>query len=179
LSRLIRESQSEHEANSSYDLSDSWNTAGTWTRKIEYNSSGLVTDAYDARSVHTHFGYDDLNRVSQITYSDSTPTAHYYYDSQSLPSGAPDTSSPDSYTRAHTVGRLVAMTYGNGSTGSYFDYDAMGRVTKQFQITGSGPTKYKLLYGYNHVGLLTGETYPSGRALTYAYDDGGRLSSVS
>src|SRR2546422_9686345 len=27
--------------------------------------------------------------------------------------------------------------------------------------------------------MLTGETYPSGRALTYAYDEGGRLWSVS
>src|SRR5256885_230427 len=53
-----------------------------------------------------------------------------------------------------------------------------GRVTKQFQITGSTPAKYKLTYGYNYAGLLTSETYPSGRALSYSYDDGGRLSSV-
>jgi len=86
-----------------------------------------VTDAYDARGVHTSFSYDDLNRVTQIGYSDSTPTAHYYYDSQSLPSGAPSTSSPDSYARAYTAGRLVAMTYGSGATGNYFDYDVSGR----------------------------------------------------
>jgi RHS repeat-associated protein len=181
LSRLIRENQVEQETTSltsSYDLTDSWNTGGHWTRKIAYNSSGLVTDAYDARGVHTTFSYDDLNRVTQISYSDSTPTSHYYYDSQSLPSGAPSTSSPDSYSRTYTAGRLVAMTYGTGATGTYFDYDATGRVTKQFQITGSGPTKYKLLYDYNYAGLLTSETYPTGRALAYAYDDGGRLSSV-
>jgi RHS repeat-associated protein len=179
LSRLIRENQSEQETNSSYDLSDDWNTGGHWTRKVLYNSSGLVTDAYDARGVHTTFSYDDLNRVTQIGYSDSTPTAHYYYDSQTLPSGAPGTSSPDSYARAYTAGRLVAMTYGSGATGNYFDYDVAGRVTKQFQLTGSGPTKYKLTYGYNNAGLLTNEVYHSGRSLTYAYDDGGRLSSIS
>ena len=178
LSRLIRENQSEQETNSSYDLSDSWNTGGHWTRKILYNSNGLVTDAYDARGVHTTFSYDDLNRVTQIGYSDSTPTAHYYYDSQSLPSGAPSTSSPDLYTRSYTAGRLVAMTYGSGATGNYLDYDVAGRVTKQFQITGSSPTKYKLTYGYNDAGLLTNEVYHSGRSMTYAYDDGGRLSSV-
>lgn len=178
LSRLIREKQVEQETNSSYNLSDAWNTSGAWTRKIDYNSSGLVTGAHDARGVDTTFSYDDLNRTQTITYSDSTPTAHYYYDAQTLPSGAPSSSSPDLYTRTYTTGRLVAMTYGSGATGNYFDYDIAGRVTKQFQITGSTPAKYKLAYDYNLAGMLTSETYPSGRAMAYAYDEGGRLSSV-
>jgi len=134
---------------------------------------------YDARGVHTTFSYDGLNRVTQISYSDSTPTAHYYYDSQSLPSGAPSTSSPDSYSRGYSAGRLVAMTYGSGATGNYFGYDNIGRVTIQFQLTGSTPAKYKLTYGYNYLNEVTSETYPSGCALSYAYDDGGRLSSLS
>ncbi|MFZ0751281.1 MAG: DUF4214 domain-containing protein, partial [Pyrinomonadaceae bacterium] len=179
LSRPIRERQVEQTVNSNYDLSDSLTGNGSWTRKVEYNSSGLVTNAYDARGVQTSFSYDDLNRVTQVSYSDSTPTAHYYYDSQSLPSGAPSTSSPDSYSRGYSTGRLVAMTYGSGATGTYFGYDTMGRVVQQFQLTGSTPTKYKLSYSYNHAGLLTGQTYPSGRALSYSYDEGGRLSQLS
>jgi RHS repeat-associated protein len=171
LSRLIREKQVEQTVNSNYNLSDTWNTAGTWTRKIDYNSSGLVTNGYDARGVQTTFSYDDLNRVTTISYSDSTPTAHYYYDNQTLPSGAP------TYTHSNTTGRLLAMTYGAGAAGNYFAYDSMGRVITQKQVTGS--TTYGLSYSYNNVGLLTGETYPSGRALTYSYDEGGRLSQVS
>jgi RHS repeat-associated protein len=178
LSRLIREKQVEQDTNSSYNLSDSLTGNSSWTRKIEYNSSGLVTDGYDARSVHTQFVYDDLNRVTQISYSDSTPAAHYYYDAQGLPSGAPSSSSPDSYSRGYSTGRLVAMTYGSGATGNYFGYDNVGRVVQQFQLTGSGPAKYKLSYSYNYAGMLTGETYPTNRALAYAYDDGGRLASV-
>src|SRR6266568_3761759 len=190
LSRLIRERQVEQDTNSSYNLSDSITGNSAWSREIDYNSSGLVTDAYDARSVHTKFTYDGLNRVVQIEYlkpsggteiAEGTPTAHYYYDSQSLPSGAPSTSSPDSYSRGYSAGRLVAMTYGSTTspTGSYFGYDNVGRVTMQFQLTGSAPAKYKLAYGYNYLNEVTSETYPSGRALSYAYDDGGRLSSVS
>ena len=170
LSRLIRERQVEQSTNSSYDLSDSLTSNSSWTRRIDYNSSGLVTDGYDARGVHTSFSYDDLNRVTQIGYSDSTPAAHYYYDSQSLPSGAP------SYTPSNTTGRLLAITYGSGATGDYFAYDVMGRATTQKQVTGS--TTYGLSYTYNYAGLLTGETYPSGRALSFSYDDGGRLSSL-
>jgi len=189
LSRLIRERQVEQTTNSSYDLSDSITGNSAWTRKIDYNSSGLVTDAYDARSVHTKFTYDGLNRVIQIEYlkpgnpnevAEGTPTAHYYYDSQSLPNGAPSTSSPDNYARGYSTGRLVGMTYGSSTstTGDYFGYDNMGRVNIQFQLTGSTPAKYKLTYGYNYLDEITSETYPSGRALTYAYDEGGRLSSV-
>jgi RHS repeat-associated protein len=172
LSRLIRERQVEQNTNSSYDLSDSLTSNSSWSRRIDYNSSGLVTDGYDARGLHTTFSYDDLNRVYQITYSDSTPAAHYFYDSQTLPSGAP------SYTHSNTTGRLLAMTYGSSSstTGNYFAYDVMGRVTTQKQVTGSAT--YGLSYAYNYAGQLTGETYPGTRALAYHYDDGGRLSQV-
>lgn len=71
------------------------------------------------------------------------------------------------------------MTYGSTATGNYFSYDNMGRVTTEWQLTGSTPTKYKLSYGYNLGDLVTSETYPSGRALSLSYDDGGRLSQVS
>jgi RHS repeat-associated protein len=179
LSRLIRERQVEQITNSSYDLSDPLTGNSSWTRKIDYNSSSLITDAYDARGVHTTISYDGLNRVTTITYSDSTPTAHYYYDSQTLPSGAPSIGSPDYYSRGYSSGRLVAMTYGNGATGTYVGYDNVGQMTQQFQLTGSTPTKYKLSYAYNYAGLLTGETYPSGRAIAHSYDEGGRLAQVS
>ncbi len=171
LSRLIRERQVEHATNSSYNLSDSLTGNSAWSRKIDYNANGLVTDGYDARGVHTQFSYDDLNRLTQITYSDSTATGHYYYDSQTLPAGAP------SYTHGSATGRLIAMTYGNGATGTYFGYDSMGRVNIQKQVTGS--VTYSLSYAYNLAGVLTSETYPGGRALSHAYDEGGRLASVS
>src|SRR2546425_8694416 len=76
-----------------------------WSRKIIYNSSGLVQDAYDARQINTHFDYDGLNRVYQITYTDGTPAAHYFYESQ-VPNGAP------SYDNGYATGRLTSMTYG-------------------------------------------------------------------
>ena len=171
LSRLIRERQVEQSTNPNYNLSDSLTGNSAWSRKFEYNSSGLVTNGYDARGVQATFSYDPLNRLTQISYSDSTPTAHYYYDSQTLPSGAP------SYTLSNTTGRLLAATYGSGATGTYFAYDAMGRVVTQKQVTGS--STYSLSYTYNQGGLLTSETYPSGRSIAYSYDGGGRLSSLA
>ena len=69
------------------------------------------------------------------------------------------------------------MTYGSGATGDYFGYDVMSRVNVQKQVTGSAT--YGLSYAYNYGGLLTSETYPSNRAVSYSYDEGGRLSQVS
>jgi RHS repeat-associated protein len=171
-SRLVRERQVEQATNASYNLSDPLTGNSAWSRRIDYNSSGLVTDGYDARGVHTQFYYDSLNRPTQISYSDGTPTAHYYYDSQTLPGGHPN------YTPVNSNGRLIAMTYGSGPTGTYFNYDEVGRTASQWQVTGSTPTTYSLSYSYNLAGLLTSQSYPSGRALTYAYDEGGRLASA-
>jgi RHS repeat-associated protein len=171
LSRLIREREVEQATNSAYDLSDSLTGNSSWSRKTDYNSSSEVTDAYDARGVHTQFSYDDLHRVTQISYSDSTPTEHYYYDSQTLPSGAP------TYTHGYATGRLIAMTYGSGAAGTYYGYDSMGRVNVQRQVTGSAT--YTLAYTYNYAGMLTSETYPTSRTLSYGYDEGARLASIS
>jgi RHS repeat-associated protein len=171
LSRLIRERQVEQTVNPAYDLTDPLTNNSSWTRKTEYNADGLVSDVYDARGVHTQISYDTLNRATTITYSDSTPAAHYYYDSQTLPNGAPV------YTHGYANGRLIAATYGSGATGTYFGYDQAGRVNVQRQVTGSAT--YSLSYGYNLSGLLTSETYNSGRTVNYVFDEGGRLTSLN
>ena len=173
LSRLIREKSAEQTANSSYNLSDSVTGNSSWSRKLEYNSYGLLTRSSDARGVLADFSYDALNRLTLVDYSDSTPDARYYYDSQTLPSGAP------SYTHGYANGRVIAMTYGSSSsiTGNYYGYDSMGRVNEQRQVTGSNT--YSLSYTYNLAGLLATETYPTGRVLTHSYDNAARLSQIS
>lgn len=171
LSRKIRERQAEQTVNSNYNLTDSLTGNSSWTSKFEYNSDSLITHAYDARGVQTDFSYDGLNRLTLIDYQDSTPDANYYYDSQTLPSGAP------SYTHGSANGRLIAITYGGGATGTYFGYDSRGQANVQKQVTGS--TTYSLSYAYNLAGLLTSETYPNGRVVSYAYDAAARLTQVS
>ncbi|HYV11705.1 MAG TPA: DUF4214 domain-containing protein [Pyrinomonadaceae bacterium] len=173
LSRLIRERHVEQTPNSSYNLSDSLTSNSSWTKKFEYNSNSQLTHSYDARGIQTDLYYDDLNRVTLIDYSDSTPDSRYYYDSQTLPSGAP------SYTHGSANGRLIAMTYGSSSsiTGTYYGYDSMGRVNVQKQVTGANT--YSLSYTYNLAGLLATETYPTSRVLTNSYDNAGRLSQIS
>jgi len=60
----------------------------------------------------------------------------------------------------------------------YNAYDQAGRVTKSTQTTGGVPYAFSS-YGYNMLDGLTSETYPSGRAVQYAYDNGGRVKTVA
>jgi YD repeat-containing protein len=68
----------------------------------------------------------------------------------------------------------VANTY---SATSYLNYDALGRALQSSQATAA--QAYSFSYGYNLMGSLTSETYPSGRVITTEYDGAERASSVA
>jgi RHS repeat-associated protein len=124
----------------------------------------------------TTLAYDALNRPTSKAYTTgsaalATPTVNYYYDNQSLPSGAP------SYSRGSSLGRLVATTHGGGSEGNYFSYDALGRVVEKWQRTGT--TNYRVQANYDLAGAMTWQKYPSNNEVNYSFDAAGRLSSFS
>jgi RHS repeat-associated protein len=170
--------------------------SGTVSYQYDDNGNLLVktdarTDPLDAnKKVNTHFDYDALNRITRRWYNGSnlatsnihnTPTppsgvgatdeAKFYYDTQSLPGGAP------TYTRGATVGRLVAQTYGTGSNGDYYAYDVLGRQTLKIQQTGT--INYQMSAAYTLSGAPTTLTYPSGHTVNSAYDQVGRLTALS
>jgi len=96
----------------------------------------------------------------------------YFYDSQGLPSGAPN------YSRGYASGRLVAVTYGTGSSaGDYYGYDAAGRAVLKIQQTSG--TNYQVNATYNLGGAITSQNYPSGHMVNYGYDSAGRTNSVT
>jgi len=145
-----------------------------------YDNNGNLTSKLDALSITTTFVYDVLNRVTSKSYNDSpqTPPVSYFYDAQSLPSGAP------SFDRGSATGRLVAVTYGSGSSaGTYRGYDALGQVVRQYQRTDS--VNYLVEATYNRASGMASETYPSvpgagdRRTVTYTPDAAGRLASLS
>ena len=146
LGRLTHERHVEQDA--PYTTTDSVAGNNQWSRKSVYTAQGFIEDAYDARQVRTHFTYDGLNRVTNIqaflqngSPDPATPPSFYYYDAQALPGGAPV------FNRGFSTGRMVAMTYGSSTsvTGTYYGYDAMGRVNTQRQVTSG--TTYSLNYG--------------------------------
>lgn len=147
------------------------------TVSYQYDNNGNLTLKTDARSITTTFSYDALNRATLKNYSDATPDLAYFYDNAPLPAGAP------SFERGSASGRLVAVTYGGASEGTYRGYDAMGRVMRQYQRTEA--VNYLVEASYYPNGALQTETYPAvpgagdRRTITYTNDAAGRLASLS
>lgn len=152
----------------------------SWTRKLVYDEpigtttyKGLLTSHYDARNVRTRYTYDNLNRPRQVTYTDGTPTVTNSYDQAQagyFNKGRLTTVQTAAVAASGSVPAIPATTQS-------YDYDLMGRVKAHIQTVGT--QSYTFTYSYNLAGQLTGETYPSGRVVSYGYDDAARLDTVT
>jgi len=81
-------------------------------------------------------------------------------------------------TGAYLVGRLTMVQNPNSAT-LYTSFDALGRVTGSSQQTLGMALPYPTFsYSYDLAGETTSMTYPSGRMVTYAYDQAGRINAV-
>ena len=147
------------------------------TTSYSYDDNGNLTLKTDARSITTTFTYDALDRLLVKDYSDATPDVAFYYDAQTLPTGAP------SFSRGSSKGRLVAVLTGGTNAGTYYGYDALGQTLRRIQRTDS--INYLSDAAYNKAGAVTTETYPSvpgatgRRTVTNSYDGAGRLSALT
>jgi RHS repeat-associated protein len=129
-----------------------------------YDANGNLTGKTDARSITTTYAYDNLNRVKTRSYSDSTPAVAYSYDGTGL-------GSVPSYSK----GKLTKVSSSVSET-KYDSFDNLGRILTSQQIT-DGQT-YTFGYAYNLGGMLTEETYPSGRKVKNSFATDGDLSKV-
>jgi RHS repeat-associated protein len=158
----------------------------------QYDENGNLQVKTDARGVSAHSSYDALNRPIRRWYNGSSSRTDetnnvpvlpsdvvtsdevtYFYDSQGLPSGT-----PQGFSRGYATGRLVAVTYGTGSSaGDYYGYDGAGRAILKFQQTSG--SNYQVIASYNLAGAITSQTYPSGHVVNYAYDGAGRTNNMT
>lgn len=149
-----------------------------WSRKLIYDETytttgltetytGLLTSSYDARNVETKFRYDQLNRIYKVTYSDSTPAITNNYDQ--VRNGF--------FNNGHLTEALTAAVSPRPSTALRYNFDLMGRTASSEQTVDT--QTYVMEYGYDLADTLTSQKYPSGRIVTYAFDDAARLSQVS
>jgi RHS repeat-associated protein len=141
-----------------------------------YDANGNLVAKTDARSIAATYGYDTLNRITQKTYSDSTPSMYYTYDVH--PSwGLSDVT--------NVVGRLVeARNQYAGTTGSGTDtvnsYDAMGRVIRQWQQTPDlAPGGDFLYYTYDLAGDLASSTNGVGVTFNNTVNGAVRLTTMT
>lgn len=161
------------------------------------NNPTSVTDANGNATTPAGDGvttltYDQLNRVSAVDYSDTTPDVSVSYDANSNLTQLTDGAGTE--TRSYdTLNRLMSLARGS-DTFSY-EYDAASNLSKR-TYPGSVVTDYSYdnderlatvtansattSYGYDEAGNLTTITLPSanGHTETRVFDRSGRLSEV-
>jgi RHS repeat-associated protein len=140
-----------------------------------YDANGNLASKIDARGITTNYNptaspIDALNRVTQKTYSDGTPSATFTYDLSSV-DGLTGLQNP--------IGRVVEASVGNARTVN--SYDAVGRVVTQRQCTllNCGSSWYVLTDQYNDVGNPTSTTNGLGTTFSYTYNGAGRLTGLT
>ncbi len=171
LSRLTHERQIEANTTLNHD-GVKVTSGGLWTKYLKYKPDGLLDYGVDARGVKTTFGYDGLNRVLSVTFTDGTPQITYTYDQART-----GFFNHGALTRVETLQGDATLRPDTPATATEFDYDKMGRVVKHRQTIGT--QTYALEYGYNLAGQLTSEKYPSGKIVSMGYDAKGRLASIA
>jgi RHS repeat-associated protein len=182
LSRLTHEKQAEQAG--TINAADPLTGNPSWSRRLTYdetrdgvNYRGLLTTAEDARHVLTYFRYDRHGRPYRVDYSDGTPTVTNKYDqprTDAPPAGAPAVAfrNKGHLTEVTTAASTTAEGWAIPQTQQFYDFDLMGRTRRHRQSVGAHT--YELRYDHNLGGGLVSERYPSGRVVTYGYDDAGR-----
>jgi RHS repeat-associated protein len=96
----------------------------------------------DARGTTTTYKYDVMNRLTSKTYSDSTPTATYFYDVAPAAGNWPAWTNVTNVGFTYAKGRMVLACTGSSintctspSTAAGFSYDQMGRGQHFWQCT--------------------------------------------
>ena len=138
---------------------------GAW--RYGYDAVDNLASQTDARGVTISFVYDPLNRLTQKSYT--------------IPGGATIANPGNvSYTyddplKLFSKGKLTAITDGSGS--SSFEYDNLGRLTKESKTIDG--TTYTISRTYDLLGRLVSLTYPDNEVAQYTYNAQGGIETVS
>lgn len=168
--RLIRVRNPEQDINTSIAAFNDPVTSNTqWAAAFTYDKNSNLSIKTDPRNIRCEYAYDGMNRVITRTYFNDpyqTPSVGYKYDGVGT-------------TAQNALGKLASVaTSGTfGSSYSYDNFDAVGRVLHSTQTTEG--TAFGMSYGYDLAGNLISETYPSGRVVVTALDVAGRVSDIS
>lgn len=131
------------------------------------------------KSFTNRMTYDALNRLTTLTYPD-TSTVTYQYNNRNLLEAIPGFVTGIDYNAA---GRKTRFQYANGLTSSY-QYDDRQRMT-ELQSARQATMLQQLTYGYDSLGNITAindgriQKIPESLNRTFKYDDLYRLTEAS
>jgi RHS repeat-associated protein len=137
------------------------NTPGAWV--YTYNKAGDLLTQKDAKGQTICFEYDSLGRPSfkrQGASCTSAPLITWTYDDAAV---------------QFSKGRVTQIV--DQATTSKFFYDQVGRTTRTERLVLGQPQS--LSQTYDALSRITSETFPDNEQVTYNYNSGGWLQSVT
>jgi len=144
------------------------------TTNFEYDPAGNLTGRQTANLIAAGKKiqyYYRFNRMDSIAYPNHPENnVKYYY-------GAP---SETGVANAYRAGRLKRLEDGSGTR--EYSYGLQGELTRERRtlvIPNQAVATYTTAWTYDTWNRLTTMTYPDGDTLTYAYNPGGQLKSVT
>ena len=170
-------------------ITDAQNHTTSYAYDIRGNRTSLI-DPINGSAHPTNFTYDIMNRLTGITYPDSSSvsfaydsrgrrtsvtdqnnrtTTHAYDDADRLTSVTDAAQHTTTYAY-DTESNLISITDANSQV-TTFTYDAFGRVTKT-----TFPSTLPEFYAYDADNNLTSKIDRKGQTITYVYDALNRLT---
>ncbi len=154
-----------------------------------YDMGGRVTQVVHTASGTTTYAYDNLGNVIAKRTSNMTigNAINYNYHFTRLSSveypNNPENNISLLYgnnNENNSIGRVLIKTDGSGAT--EYKYDKLGNITyerRSVVVPNNGIYTFVTQYSYDSFNRLHNMTYPDGEIVTYNYDAGGNVSSVT
>ncbi|MBI5117255.1 RHS repeat protein, partial [Candidatus Poribacteria bacterium] len=137
-----------------------------------YDTAGRVSTRTDASGIALTYEYNDLNKVTRVTYPDGRFESYTYSDCcPHLLDSVTDRAGRTTHYIHNPLKRLIATIDSESGITARYVYDADGNLIKLIDPNGHG-TRFE----YDVVGRLIKEIYADNKFLTLAYDAAGLLA---
>jgi RHS repeat-associated protein len=164
---------------------------GSATKSFVYDAAGNRSQRTDYNGVITGYTYDARNRLTTVSYPDTT-SATYGYDALSRLTTATNptgtvTVAYDNRGRVSSVtdvfGQVVSYTYDENSNRTQMSLNAAVNATYQYDVINrltqlTDDTSLNITFAYDATNKLTSRTLPNAVVSTYEYDGLNRLTRL-
>lgn len=157
-----------------------------------YGKAGFLETSKDANSHVTKYGYDAEGRMTSVT-NPRGETVGYTYDAEGNRTTVTNARRQTITTTVDARLLPTKVTYSDGTPTQSYTYDDAGRPLTVKDATGTRTLTYDnddkvetitspgvakpFTYRWNTDDTLKSRTYPDGRAISYTYDDTGRVKT--